>query len=434
MINTTDLPEFVKKYKSKFASNNWNLSIELSHKYKLIMVVPVLFESQNIPHLIKSLNENETVHFSEILILFVINSVEDSSSEVVADNQKSIEFIQSIISQNELKFDVSYIDCNSLHKQLPEKDGGVGLARKIGMDKALEYFDYKSCGKNILLCLDSDCTVSNNYFEEVISCFNQNKYSAAYVNYEHPLDGDEENIKAIVCYEIFLRHYLLGLKIANSPYAFHTIGSTMACDVESYVKIGGMNKRKAAEDFYFMEKLSKVTRIYEIKSATVFPSGRGSWRVPFGTGQRVNRFLSKKQNEYLLHSLDAFLLLNKWLQIFNSHEILSADEYLEKVNEVEPRLNKFFNEINFKKDWNNIVDKQKTSEIIKQKKYWFDGFKTLKFVHYVRDNIYPLKSMFNELNKTFKYLDLDFRFSNSNEEIPELSVQTKYLEKLRELT
>lgn len=30
---------------------------------------------------------------------------------------------------------------------MPEKDGGVGLARKIGMDLALGHFDYKNSGK-----------------------------------------------------------------------------------------------------------------------------------------------------------------------------------------------------------------------------------------------------------------------------------------------
>ena len=71
-----------------------------------------------------------------------------------------------------------------------------------------------------------------------------------------PVDNDET--KAIICYEIFLRYYVLGLKFAKSDYAFHTIGSTMLCTPDAYVKVEGMNKRKAAEDFYFLEKLAKI--------------------------------------------------------------------------------------------------------------------------------------------------------------------------------
>lgn len=85
----------------------------------------------------------------------------------------------------------------------------------------------------------------------------------------------------------------MGLEVSGSPYAFHTIGSTMACDAEMYVKIQGMNKKKAAEDFYFMEKLSKNVKIHKIISAKVYPSSRGSWRVPFGTGRSVTRFFNK---------------------------------------------------------------------------------------------------------------------------------------------
>ena len=32
----------------------------------------------------------------------------------------------------------------------------------------------------------------------------------------------------------------------------------MLCTPDAYVKVEGMNKRKAAEDFYFLEKLAKI--------------------------------------------------------------------------------------------------------------------------------------------------------------------------------
>ncbi len=87
----------------------------------------------------------------------------------------------------------------------------------------------------------------------------------------------------------------------------------MICSYDSYIKTEGMNKRKAAEDFYFLEKLAKNFPITKIESATVYPSGRSSWRVPFGTGQRVTRFLAKGQNEYLLYSTESFRILKLWL-------------------------------------------------------------------------------------------------------------------------
>ena len=57
---------------------------------------------------------------------------------------------------------------------MDEKNGGVGLARKIGMDLALTLFDYNSENQNLLVCLDGDCTVESNYISTIRNYFNQN--------------------------------------------------------------------------------------------------------------------------------------------------------------------------------------------------------------------------------------------------------------------
>ena len=88
----------------------------------------------------------------------------------------------------------------------------------------------------------------------IVDEFNKRNLSAAVVNFRHNIEEDSPTTAAIICYEIFLHYYVLGLKYANSPFAFHTIGSTMICDHESYIKVEGMNKKKAAEDFYFHGK------------------------------------------------------------------------------------------------------------------------------------------------------------------------------------
>ena len=87
----------------------------------------------------------------------------------------------------------------------------------------------------------------------------------------------------------FCGAYVIGLSYAGSPYAFHAIGSTMSCTAEAYAAVRGMNRRTAAEDFHFLDKLAKLGRIGHIEKTTVFPSPRTSHRVPFGTGQRMLR-------------------------------------------------------------------------------------------------------------------------------------------------
>ena len=332
------LPENVRKYLDKYGCKKWKLEIKTELQFDCVIVVPAIAEHNNIITLLDSLSENEFNKNYRVAMIFVINSIVSSSQEVKAENQQTLELLREILNNNSsynpivekinsTNLTIAFTDASSDGNEMPEKTGGVGLARKIGMDYALTVFDYSKPGKKIIACLDADCTVEKNYVEEIINSFNVEDINAAVINYEHPLPYDEESRKAIICYEIFLRYYELGLKFAGSDYYFQAIGSTIVCNYEAYIKVEGMNKKKAAEDFYFLEKLIKDYEIKRIKSTKVFPAGRPSWRVPFGTGQRINRFLSKSQDEYLLYDPESFLILKKWLELFNSTNTFSGKDY-----------------------------------------------------------------------------------------------------------
>ncbi|MCP5061000.1 MAG: glycosyltransferase family 2 protein [Ignavibacteriae bacterium] len=423
----------VKKYLDKQSLSNWNLEQNKEKLFSNIIVIPALAEYKNTKLLLDSLTLNSKQYLEETLIIFVVNNLASHSVDIKETNSKLLIFLRNYLHKENSSLTIGVIDASTTDKTLPEKDGGVGLARKIGMDLALNLFNYESKNKKILICLDADCTVSENYLETIVAEFNQNNFSAGYVNFEHKLPKNEEDQKAIINYEIFLRHYVAGLQYANSPYGFHTIGSTMICDFESYIKIGGMNKRKAAEDFYFMEKLAKVSNINRIQSATVYPSSRGSWRVPFGTGQRVNRYLSQKQNEYLLYSHKSFEVLKEWLNIFHNKENTSSDHYLAEAKRINISLYNFFVEQKFEKSWGMILRNSKTElQIEKQKRIWMDGFKTLKLVHYLRDNEFPQGNMFDTLDILFNKVGTTNSIQR-NEKIPSIEVQLKYLKILREI-
>ena len=441
------LPKEFKKYLDKFALDNWKVKLHAHEKYELIIVIPAIGEFENIKTLLKSLIKNDKKHFSKTLFLFVINNLKSSSAQIKNDNSRSIELLRKIITSKNTDDDnfvseiitaglqVGLIDASSSGNELPEKDGGVGLARKIGMDNALKLFDFGSERKNILGCLDADCTVSENYIQEVLKCFNERNLSAAHVNFAHSVSGNDEEKAAIICYEIFLRYYLLALKFANSPFGFFTIGSTMFCDAESYIKVQGMNKKKAAEDFYFMEKLAKISKVEMIKEAIAFPSGRGSWRVPFGTGQRVNRFLEGTHDEHTLYSLKSFFVLKDWLNVFMKDEILNADKYLLIAKEINEDLYKFLVNNSFEKSWNKILSNTQNSEQInKQKIIWFDGFRTLKLIHYLRDNSFPNEPMFLVLDEIFLMMDSELNPKTKSGELPSIDARLKYLYQLRKLT
>ena len=221
------------------------------------------------------------------------------------------------------------------------------------------------------------------------------------------------------------------LRYAGSYYAFHTIGSAMACDYKTYIKVEGMNKKKAAEDFYFLEKISKNTRIYNINGTAVYPSERKSWRVPFGTGQRVTRFHAKTHEEYFLYDPYIFEILKEWLNIFHSGEILSPEKYLLYGKSTNKGLYEFLQLQNFSLNFKAILNSSKSTEQIRmQKLRWFDGFRTLKLVHFLRDNYFPNINMYDAIDKIFIKCNISIP-QRINENIPATEIQLQYLEKLR---
>jgi len=430
-----NIPPEIKNYIKKRTSIRWKLFPLLNKKYEIIVVVPVLAEYENLKTLIQSLTQCDEINTNS-LVIFVVNNVERATLDVKENNAASYKYLLNKIShQNESNLDFAVVDAYSKNLALDAKNGGVGLARKIGMDLALSCFDYNTPLRKALVCLDADCTVSPNYFVQIKTQFLSNNFEAAYLNYQHPLPEDEEKTKAIICYEVFLRYYLLALLYSGSRFAIQTIGSTIICSPETYVKIGGMNKRKAAEDFYFMEALAKNYNIHHIKDAFVYPSSRGSWRVPFGTGQRVNRFLEGKQNEYLLYSIKSFKILKEWNTIYLNEESPSKDELMRKAKLIDKHLFNFLSANNFPEDWQKILMNSKHKEQInRQKIFWFDGFRTLKLIHYLRDNAYSQQSMFDAVDELLKLLNNFSIPDRKPGEIPEIDKQKEYLTVLRNLT
>lgn len=419
------IPPQIDDYLNKRVDKKW-LNNNVQQKYKIVVVIPAIKEFDNIPQLLNSLKKNDERALKNSIFLFVINNSDKSPGEVFEDNAKSLDLLRKY-KQEQTNLNIDFIDAFSTGNELPSKTAGVGNARKVGMDQALLYFDYSLSG-NAIVCLDADCEVSPNYLTEIQKHFNNN-FETAVVKYEHRLDND-----AIINYEIFLRYYVLGLKFAESPYAYHSIGSCMVIEPFTYVKIGGMNKKKAGEDFYFLEKAAKVTEVKSINTTTVFPSSRKSWRVPFGTGQRITRFYEKVKNEYVLYSPTSFVVLKEFLKIYFD-ENNSPETILGKSKTISVSLYNFLIENDFLNSLTRINRNAKTREQLHhQKKLWFNAFKTLKLIHYLRDNGYAERQMFTALNEIVDLVDeTGFKKYTSNT-LPPIEKQVEYLALLRRLT
>lgn len=427
-MNQKIYPKKVSEYLENKVLKKWGLEWMEVSGIEQVIVVPVICEFKNIQNLLSSLRKNDRSLLQKTLVIFVINNSFSSSREIKEDNKQSLNLLRLIINKsNSVKFineisksgiKIGLIDAASEGKEFEDKQAGVGLARKVGLDLALSVFDYSTPEKKILISLDADCTVEKNYLKEINKFFNKQNVSVANIDFEHNLEGEEITRRGIVSYEIYLRHYVVGLLFAGSPYSFHTIGSILVCDYEAYIKAGGMNTRKAAEDFYFLQKLAKLYKIHKITSTKVRPSARESWRVPFGTGKSMTNYLSN-QKEILLYDPDEYIILKEWLKLINSDLSLNIETIIKEVKNIHRELFNFLENRGFSKDWDQILLNSKSEKQLKyQRKNWFDAFKTLKLMHHLRDTSFPMVDIKSGVEKLFNMvghtIEIEDDKNNSN--------------------
>jgi len=296
---------FAEKYFKRF--NALPKQIEGSPKQDLevIAVIPC----SNEPDLIQSLASLDACQFSGFSaeVICVINSSEIADESLKAFNKETFmqakEAILGFTNPN-LKFHFL------LHDNLPKKFAGVGLARKIGMDEAVRRFAALNKPNGIITGYDADSLTDKNYFAELFKQFSQNpKMNAASLYYEHPLVGNdfEKGIyEGITAYELHLRYFNQALKRAGFPFAYHTVGSSFAVRANIYAAQGGMNRKKAGEDFYFLQKIIPLGNFGELNSIRIIPSPRTSDRVPFGTGAALAKMSETNNFGFLTYNFSAF--------------------------------------------------------------------------------------------------------------------------------
>ena len=434
-------PEKVAEYLDKKSLNRWNLEWVNSSGIQVAVVIPAICEFENIKMVLESLAQNDKSCLQKTLAIFVINNSASSGPLVKNDNTKSIALLREMINKKssdriaEIIYNsglqIGLIDAATEGKEFDDSAGGVGLARKIGIDAALQVFDYSITGKKLIIFLDADCLVEENYLDEIIYSFTKYNFSAANVEFEHNLSEAEINRLGIIAYEIFLRHYVVGLMLAKSPYAFHTIGSTIVCDHEAYVKVGGMNTKKAAEDFYFLQKLAKHYLINRISSTKVKPSARESWRVPFGTGRSMIDFSASKK-DILVYDPGVYIILKDWLELLRSDLSLNSSLILKETKIIHPELYSFLENRGFSKDWERILENSKSNKQLDyQRKNWFDAFETLKLIHHLRDTSFPMMDIKTGVEKLFQVVQHTTTFEWQSEKNTVENLYADYLSDLR---
>ncbi|MBI2928168.1 MAG: glycosyltransferase [Verrucomicrobia bacterium] len=321
-------------------------------------------------------------------VIVVINAAADASSEVHAQNLSTLKEASAWAAEREdsrLKF-------HFLHfPDLPPKHAGGGLARKIGMDEALRRFaDAGRLRDGIIACYDADCRCEPNYLTAIERHFAEHPRSpACSIYFEHPLAGPfrAEVYDAIAAYELHLRYYVQALRYAGFPHAFHTIGSCMAVRAEVYMQQGGMNKRQAGEDFYFLHKIIPLGGFTDLTTTTVYPSPRASLRVPFGTGKAIADCLASEPIR--TYPLQAFLDLKRFFESLPALFKWDAASRLDVGITWPESIRSFLAAQNFFGALKEIQANASTEAAFRKRFFrWCNSFRTMKFVHHARDRFY----------------------------------------------
>ncbi|MGH1484639.1 MAG: hypothetical protein ACRBCI_00380 [Cellvibrionaceae bacterium] len=379
---------YLKKYAEPTAKTI-NMQFPRNCTFNHCLIIPAYNETQGF---ITRLIEKTPLLSGNLLVILIINqpdnTVEKQANKnlwkavqvtgIKVDSNHNHHLIQS--EKNKAIYFLA-INCFEGKNKLPRKNG-VGLARKIGCDIACRLAQNKIVKTEWIHTTDADAHLPEDYF---LQTSNNKDYSAAVYNYQHH-GLDTPLTQATLLYEKALHYYVEGLSYANSPYAFHTLGSCIAINITYYAKARGFPKKAGGEDFYLLNKLAKLGKIKTLNGDAIILESRESDRVPFGTGPAVKKIAALKTPQTDYHYYNP--LIFEELKSVLSHFPLLFDAIPEPQQWIQQLSNSTqtaLSEINIQDLFDHLCKQVKTKEqCIKDSHDWMDGFKTLKFIHALR--------------------------------------------------
>jgi len=269
----------------------------------LHIALPVMDEQESLPRILECIAAQS---YPDFKVYICVNQPDTywSNTDLRGIAERNISTLRLLHQQNNSK--IVLIDHASPGHGWKGKKHGVGQARKVIMDE----ISRRAAPDDVVISLDADTSFPENYFQTVAENFRRNPDAvAASLPYYHPLPKDPSAARAILRYEIYMRHYFLNLARIGSPYAFTAMGSAMAFTVKAYRAIGGMTPKLSGEDFYFLQKLRKYGTVLLWNETMVFPEARFSDRVFFGTGPAMIKGAAGDWSSYPIYPDSLFKAL-----------------------------------------------------------------------------------------------------------------------------
>lgn len=373
------LPAAVQRYLDKQPTTaDWRLEGDDGGDFAGAVVIPSLAEGECLFATLRSLAANPAALTQAFLVVVVVNHEAAAAAAARLQNSNDLERLQAFAAQSGLR--LAWVDAASPGLEIPTKLAGVGFARKLGMDLVLPRL--LRAKDPLLVCLDADTLVETGYLQAIITHFLNSTQGAAILPYRHQPAADAVAQAAIERYELFLRSYVYGLRLAGSPYAFNSVGSAMACRASAYVRCGGMNSRKAGEDFYFLQKLAKTGGVAQLSGTTVYPEARVSTRVPFGTGRSMSRLLEEGEQAIQFYPVEVFRVLAEWLDTVQLALPEDAEQLMLRAAKISPVLSGYLEQCGWQRSWTGMQATYRTAaQLFQAFHVWFDGFRTMRLVH-----------------------------------------------------
>jgi hypothetical protein len=367
-------------------------------RYQRAVVIPAFAEPVEFLHQLR----REPLSAPGTLTILVINAPVNATTENIAFTRELaahlVEFGQPIWASDnmDLRETPSGSAVLTVHRyeenhRLPDRCG-VGLARRIGCDCALRLFLDGRVHDPLIRNTDADARLPGSWFDTAATDAGGVVYP-----FTHRPPEDPALTLAGQLYELSLHYYVLGLRWAGSPFAFHSVGSTIAVDARAYARVRGFPKRSGGEDFYLLNKLAKVSTIHCPTQPFVELETRPSERVPFGTGPAVNRIarLERPTEELKVYDSRCFDFVREWIRQF---EQFWSDGERGASHRVRKSLSERF-PADMVRDWADEFDiddalghafkhADSKAAFVRHMHVWFDAFRTLKTVHFLRNRCF----------------------------------------------
>ncbi len=251
---------------------------------------------------------------------------------------------------------------------------GVGLARKIAADTALQLIHDGVVAEPWIYSTDADVILPAGYFGVTAG---QADAAALSLDFAHVSD-DQGLLQLQEWYDFKLRYYQQGMRYVGVAYDYIPLGSTLVVAAKAYAQVRGFPARSGGEDFYLLNKLAKIGLVKQLMAPVIKIRIRLSDRVPFGTGPAITQIqqLHDNNQETEYYHPQVFHLLRCWRQqllaFYTSEQLPSDDHGLNTFWQLQVLLEKNRQQINDYSRWQQFIHE------------WFDAFKILKSVHFLR--------------------------------------------------